>query len=80
MNFNDIIFQITNFFQSAPIGMWPVVIFVAIAVFILFLPVFLGAARGLSGAQQLGVFIATLLGFWIIGLILAIVMRPDNNY
>nr|WP_285121190.1 hypothetical protein [Lactococcus petauri] len=47
---------------------------IVISGIIFFLPVMIASSRGLSGGQMIGVFLATIFGFWILGLILALVL------
>ena len=53
---------------------WLSLIILLIAILIFFLPVKIASSRGLSGGQIFGVFLATLFGFWFLGLILALVL------
>lgn len=66
--------RLQEIWNSAPENFWLSLIILFIAILIFFLPVKIASSRGLSGGQIFGVFLATLFGFWFLGLILALVL------
>lgn len=66
--------RLQEIWNSAPENFWLSLIILLIAILIFFLPVKIASSRGLSGGQIFGVFLATLFGFWFLGLILALVL------
>lgn len=49
-----------------------------VAILIYFIPVKVAKSRGLSGGQIVGVFLATVFGFWILGMILALILSKSS--
>ncbi len=66
--------RLQEIWNSAPENFWLSLIILLISILIFFLPVKIASSRGLSGGQIFGVFLATLFGFWFLGLILALVL------
>lgn len=74
MNFENINSSLQEIWNSAPANFWLALFVLVIAILIFFLPVKIASSRGLSGVQIFGVFLATIFGFWFLGLILAFVL------
>lgn len=74
MNFENINSRLQEIWNTTPANFWWVLIVLVIALLIFFLPVKIASSRGLSGGQIFGVFLATIFGFWFLGLILALVL------
>ena len=74
MNFENINSRLQEIWNTTPANFWLVLIVLVIALLIFFLPVKIASSRGLSGGQIFGVFLATIFGFWFLGLILALVL------
>ncbi|WP_285142216.1 hypothetical protein [Lactococcus petauri] len=74
MDINEVGTQVQNLFSNVPGGFWLIFTVIVISGIIFFLPVMIASSRGLSGGQMIGVFLATIFGFWILGLILALVL------
>ncbi len=74
MNFENISSRLQELWNSAPENFWLALIVLIIAILIFFLPVKIASSRDLSGGQVFGVLLATIFGFWFLGLILALVL------
>ncbi|MFK4955053.1 hypothetical protein ACI1TW_03090 [Lactococcus garvieae] len=74
MDFNEIGTQVQDGLSNLPGGFWLVFAIIVVSGIIFFLPVMIASSRGLSGGQIFGVFLATIFGFWILGLILALIL------
>ncbi|PST73843.1 hypothetical protein [Lactococcus petauri] len=74
MNFENINSSLQEIWNSEPANFWLALFVLVIAILIFFLPVKIASSRGLSGGQIFGVFLATIFGFWFLGLILALVL------
>ncbi|WP_347962710.1 hypothetical protein [Lactococcus formosensis] len=74
MSLENISSRLQEIWNSAPENFWLSLIILLISILIFFLPVKIASSRGLSGGQIFGVFLATLFGFWFLGLILALVL------
>lgn len=78
MNFNETDLFVNNFISSVPGGIFGLLVLIIVWGIVFCIPIMVAIHRGLSRNKIFGVILATIFGFWVIGLVLALVLSPSD--